>query len=227
MLKVLKGLLVGLAFSLAGVAGAHAAASCGDGTGTAATGEPIVTLAFKGAGDSAYYQMTKNEATRGTITGAGSNCTSTCAMAIVLDNQIRSWPSIDPTQYPNGINPKGTGAEIRGIGSLSEAKQLALVLQTGADTRSVALGRDTEYRLAGPAGTTVVRVRSGRASGSFRPRPIGGRSDSSPDAAFIWDLHAASLCAPRCLRGAALRPGRHPHLVVAAGQRRTLVSGPV
>jgi len=48
MLKVLKGLLVGLAFSLAGVAGAHAAASCGDGTGTAATGEPIVIGAITG-----------------------------------------------------------------------------------------------------------------------------------------------------------------------------------
>lgn len=48
MMKVLKGLLVGLAFSLAGAAGAHAAASCGDGTGTAATGEPIVIGAITG-----------------------------------------------------------------------------------------------------------------------------------------------------------------------------------
>nr|WP_298103247.1 ABC transporter substrate-binding protein [uncultured Shinella sp.] len=47
-MKVLKGLLVGLAFSLAGAAGAHAAASCGDGTGTAATGEPIVIGAITG-----------------------------------------------------------------------------------------------------------------------------------------------------------------------------------
>ena len=48
MMKLLKGLLVGLAFSLAGAAGAHAAASCGDGTGTAATGEPIVIGAITG-----------------------------------------------------------------------------------------------------------------------------------------------------------------------------------
>nr|WP_314087126.1 ABC transporter substrate-binding protein [uncultured Shinella sp.] len=47
-MKVLKGLLVGLAFSLAGTAGAHAAASCGEGTGTAATGEPIVIGAITG-----------------------------------------------------------------------------------------------------------------------------------------------------------------------------------
>lgn len=48
MMKVLKGLLVGLAFSLASAAGAHAAASCGEGTGTAATGEPIVIGAITG-----------------------------------------------------------------------------------------------------------------------------------------------------------------------------------
>lgn len=48
MMKLLKGLLVGLAFSLAGTAGAYAAASCGDGTGTAATGEPIVIGAITG-----------------------------------------------------------------------------------------------------------------------------------------------------------------------------------
>ena len=51
--------------------------------------------------------------------------------AIVLDREIKSWPSIDWEQYPNGIS--GTnGAQITGIGSLSEAKNLALVLQTGA-----------------------------------------------------------------------------------------------
>ncbi|WP_421580188.1 ABC transporter substrate-binding protein [Shinella sp. M31] len=48
MMKVLKGLLVGLAFSLAGTAGAYAAASCGEGTGTTATGEPIVIGAITG-----------------------------------------------------------------------------------------------------------------------------------------------------------------------------------
>ena len=51
--------------------------------------------------------------------------------AIVLDREIKSWPSIDWNQYPNGIS--GTnGAQITGIGDTSEAKDLALVLQTGA-----------------------------------------------------------------------------------------------
>ncbi|WP_409530346.1 ABC transporter substrate-binding protein [Shinella sp.] len=48
MMKLLKGLLVGLAFSLAGTAGAYAAATCGENTGTAATGEPIVIGAITG-----------------------------------------------------------------------------------------------------------------------------------------------------------------------------------
>lgn len=48
MMKLLKGLLLGLAFSLAGTAGAYAAASCGDNTGAAATGEPIVIGAITG-----------------------------------------------------------------------------------------------------------------------------------------------------------------------------------
>jgi len=96
------------------------------------TGEPVVLLSFNGKGDKTFLQVTKNEATRGQISGAGSSCSATCAFAIVLDNELRSWPAIDPTQNPNGIDPRGTGAEINHIGSLSEAKQLALVLQTGA-----------------------------------------------------------------------------------------------
>jgi branched-chain amino acid transport system substrate-binding protein len=48
MMNLLKGLLVGLAFSLAGTAGAYAAASCGENTGAAATGEPIVIGAITG-----------------------------------------------------------------------------------------------------------------------------------------------------------------------------------
>jgi len=51
--------------------------------------------------------------------------------AIVLDGVIRSFPSIDYEQYPNGISGSG-GAQITGLGSFSEAKNLALVLQTGA-----------------------------------------------------------------------------------------------
>ncbi|HEX3807141.1 MAG TPA: protein translocase subunit SecD [Gaiellaceae bacterium] len=101
------------------------------------TGEPIVLLAFKGKGNAAFLQVTKNEAIRGETLGLTSStssnqCGAPCAFAIVLDNQIRSWPAISAHDNPGGIDPRGTGAEINGIGSLSEAKQLALVLQTGA-----------------------------------------------------------------------------------------------
>src|SRR5262249_43336738 len=50
----------------------------------------------------------------------------------VLDNQIYSFPSVSYSKYPDGIDPAGGGAQITGIASLSEAKNLALVLQTGA-----------------------------------------------------------------------------------------------
>ena len=51
--------------------------------------------------------------------------------AIVLDREIRSWPQID---YTDGSLAGGISgnAQITGIGYIQEAKDLALVLQTGA-----------------------------------------------------------------------------------------------
>ena len=49
----------------------------------------------------------------------------------MLDREIKSWPSIDWEQYPGGISGSN-GAQITGIGDVQEAKNLALVLQTGA-----------------------------------------------------------------------------------------------
>ncbi|HZT17559.1 MAG TPA: protein translocase subunit SecD [Gaiellaceae bacterium] len=96
------------------------------------TGEPVVLMQFTGHGNSVFHQVTKNEAVRGEIQNLGSSCGETCAFAIVLDDELRSWPAIDPTVNPGGIDPTGTGAEINHIGSIKEAKDLALVLQTGA-----------------------------------------------------------------------------------------------
>ncbi|MDX6427585.1 MAG: SecD/SecF fusion protein, partial [Gaiellaceae bacterium] len=90
------------------------------------TGEPVVLIQFNSAGNKAFANVTKNEAVRGSIKQAPQH------FAIVLDNEIRSWPQIDYKQYPNGINPTGTGAQITGMASLKEAQNLALVLQTGA-----------------------------------------------------------------------------------------------
>ena len=52
----------------------------------------------------------------------------------MLDNELRSWPSIDPTQNPNGIDPTGTGAQITSAPSSVVARRSTspLVLQTGA-----------------------------------------------------------------------------------------------
>jgi SecD/SecF fusion protein len=90
------------------------------------TGQPIVTMQFSGEGNKLFNTVTKNEAVRGAIQGSAQS------FAIVLDDELRSWPSIDYTQYPRGIDPTGGGAQITGIGSTGEAKDLALVLQTGA-----------------------------------------------------------------------------------------------
>ena len=89
--------------------------------------------------------------------------------AIVLDRQIKSWPSIDFEQYPNGIGGSN-GAQITGIGSLTEAKDLALVLQSGAlpvtfktlETTAISatLGKDSlaEAWKAAIAGLLVVAL---------------------------------------------------------------------
>ena len=62
----------------------------------------------------------------------GNQCGNTCAFAIVLDNEIRSFPTINFHRTRAASIRRGTGAEINNIGSTSEAKQLAVVLQTGA-----------------------------------------------------------------------------------------------
>jgi SecD/SecF fusion protein len=113
------------------------------------SGSPEVLMQFTNAGNKAFYQVTKNEGTRGQIQKVSQH------FAIVLDNEIRSFPQIqwDDSSVNNGINPAGTGARITGIGTLKEAQDLALVLQTGAlpvqfkqlerSTVSATLGKDS------------------------------------------------------------------------------------
>jgi SecD/SecF fusion protein len=100
------------------------------------TGQPIVTMQFTDQGAETFAEITNNEADRGKALynlsgGGGDPRNSFQHFAIVLDREIKSWPSIDWEQYPNGIS--GTnGAQITGIGEIEEANNLALVLQTGA-----------------------------------------------------------------------------------------------
>ena len=90
------------------------------------SGEPIVTMQFTGT---ATRPSTRSPATR---RSAAATLGQPQHFAIVLDNEIRSFPQIDYERYPDGIDPTGGGAQITGLASLGEAKNLALVLQTGA-----------------------------------------------------------------------------------------------
>jgi SecD/SecF fusion protein len=89
------------------------------------TGEPIVRIAFTGKGDHAFQEVTRD------LWERGRQWRTPQHFAIVLDRVIQSFPQIDYTDssLSNGISG---GAQITGLQSLSEAKDLAIVLQTGA-----------------------------------------------------------------------------------------------
>jgi SecD/SecF fusion protein len=138
------------------------------------TGEPIVLMQFTDDGADKFHEITELEAQRGRLLysrlGAGAEPDQfNQHFAIVLDREIKSFPSIDFEQYPSGISGDG-GAQITGIGSVQEAKDLALVLQTGAlpvefvtlsETQiSATLGEDSlrEALIAAIAGMVIVAV---------------------------------------------------------------------
>ncbi|MEP6976554.1 MAG: protein translocase subunit SecD [Thermoleophilia bacterium] len=89
------------------------------------TNSPEVLMSFTKDGSKKFQTITRDEYRRGRIFGVPQH------FAIVLDNEIKSWPQIDPkdSALSNGISG---GGRITGIDSLTEAKQIALVLQTGA-----------------------------------------------------------------------------------------------
>jgi SecD/SecF fusion protein len=138
------------------------------------TSQPIVLMQFTGKGAKIFQDITRQEAARGkaayTIAGnQGDPRNFFQSFAIVLDNEIKSFPTIDFTQYPNGISGSN-GAEITGLAGLDEAKNLALVLQTGAlpvqfvtkaqTEVSATLGKDslTQAKLAAGIGLLVVAL---------------------------------------------------------------------
>jgi len=128
------------------------------------SGQPIVTIQFKGKGNGLFHQITRDEAQRGQQLGVLQS------FAIVLDNQLYSFPTIDYKQYGDGIDPSGGGAQISGLSSQKEASDLALVLQTGAlpvrfttverSDVSATLGKDSlkQARNAAIAGLIVVAI---------------------------------------------------------------------
>ena len=86
---------------------------------------PVVLMEFNGKGSKKFQNITSGLYRRGNLLGAPQH------FAIVLDREIKSFPQIDPndSSLSNGISGN---AQITGLNSFSEAKNLALVLQTGS-----------------------------------------------------------------------------------------------
>jgi SecD/SecF fusion protein len=92
----------------------------------------IVLMEFTDAGGEKFHDITRELANEGRLASQSVQDPETAlqSFAIVLDREIKSAPTIDWDQNPDGI--AGGAAEITGIGDMSEAQDLALVLQTGA-----------------------------------------------------------------------------------------------
>lgn len=139
------------------------------------TGEPVVLMQFTDKGADLFGEITRREAQRGKLLfntlggGQGDASPFFQHFAIVLDREMKSWPSIDFEQYPGGISGSN-GAQITGLASVQEAKELALVLQTGAlpvefvtldqTAISATLGKDSleEAKRAAVVGLLVVAL---------------------------------------------------------------------
>jgi SecD/SecF fusion protein len=139
------------------------------------SGQPVVLMQFTNKGKKIFKKITEAEAQRGATACAGqrdSAAVQRCSQhfAIVLDREIQSVPYIDFVRNPSGI-PGDTGAQIEmGGAGLGEAKDLALVLQTGAlpvkfETAertdvSATLGKDSlnEAKRAALVGLLVVAL---------------------------------------------------------------------
>jgi SecD/SecF fusion protein len=101
-------------------------------------GQPIVLLQFTDEGGDKFHRITRELAQQGRLlatqlgipTDNESRQQILQRFAIVLDNEIRSYPTIDFVDNPDGI--AGGSAQITGLEGVEEAKDLALVLQTGA-----------------------------------------------------------------------------------------------
>ena len=100
-------------------------------------GGPIVTLQFTNHGSDQFQKITRNEAQRGQakfdLAGKqGDYLNFVQHFAIVLDGQLESTPYIDFKRNANGIPGPNAEIDLGQGGSIGEAKDLALVLQTGA-----------------------------------------------------------------------------------------------
>lgn len=96
------------------------------------TGQPDVTFGFTAQGKAAFERMTKEIAQRGIeaqVPGVSKE-EALQHFAVVLDEQVISAPSIDYTQYPEGIDATH-GSQITGSFTLTSARKLADELRSG------------------------------------------------------------------------------------------------
>lgn len=93
-------------------------------TAEAGNGGWVTSMIFDGEGGRRFGEVTEKIAKDGALRGSPQR------FAIILDDEIKSIPQIDYTQYPTGI--KGNQAQISGLDDREEASNLALVLNTGA-----------------------------------------------------------------------------------------------
>jgi SecD/SecF fusion protein len=100
--------------------------------------QPIVTLQFTGHGSNVFERITRNEWERGktrySLAGSsGDPLNYVQHFAIVLDGELKSTPYIDFTNAALQSGIAGNAEiDLGQGGSFQEAKDLALVLQTGA-----------------------------------------------------------------------------------------------
>lgn len=92
-------------------------------------GSPAVSFEFTSKGREAFQETTRAIAIRGQEQAIGG--TGAQHFAVALDNQLLTVPSIDPNEYPDGIDGR-SGAQISGSLTLAGARDLADLLRTGA-----------------------------------------------------------------------------------------------
>jgi SecD/SecF fusion protein len=96
-------------------------------------GQPNVTFEFTSSGRKTFERVTRQIAERGQsrqLPGVRKEA-ALQHFAVVLDNQVITAPSIDYTQYPEGIDAS-TGSQISGGFTLTSAQNLADELKSGA-----------------------------------------------------------------------------------------------
>ncbi len=100
-------------------------------------GAPVVLLQFTNHGAKVFHKITAAEAQRGQtvydLAGKPGTPTNYAQhFAIVLDQVLESTPYIDFTQLPDGISGNNAEIDLPTGAPFADAKNLALVLQTGA-----------------------------------------------------------------------------------------------